>query len=153
MRAGENVRFLLEAGGEDYKAHARWGELQTAYTGSRVVPGWTIDVRRVSDPNPLPGYRALFALADGLLTSQMMEVLREGYGRRGLPEATIAAVAGLVGMPIHSSTNAQALRIMDNEARYGGGERVWQRLTERGRARYDETLHRFVYVPSPGVDP
>ena len=111
------------------------------------------DVRRVSDPNPRPGYRAQFALADGLLTSQMMDVLREGYGRRGLPEATIAAVAGLVGMPVHSSTNAQALRIMDNEARYGGGERVWQRLAEHGRARYDKTLHRFVYVPSPRVDP
>jgi len=42
VRAGENARFLLEAGGEDYEAHARWGELQTAYTGSRVVPGWTM---------------------------------------------------------------------------------------------------------------
>lgn len=132
--------------GDRQRAKLRWGVVGDAMGGA-PVHGWIATVHRVGDPSPEPGYHAAFAWHQGMLTSQMMEGLRRDYrgSARGLPESLIAALAAATGVPVYSSTNAAALRHLENEFRTDEGTRPWLRLQGRIEARYDGGLHRFVY--------
>jgi hypothetical protein len=147
LHHGEDIVLRLRDRCEDtQRAELRWAVVGDTVAGV-PVHGWIASVHRESDPNPEPGYHAAFAWHQGMLTSQMMEGLRSDYrgSARGIPESLIISLAGLTGVPVYSSTNANALRHLANEYRTEEGTRPWLRLQSRSMGRYDQGLHRFVY--------
>ncbi|HXB42738.1 MAG TPA: hypothetical protein VNV85_01710, partial [Puia sp.] len=59
----------------------------------------------------------------------------------------IEEASKILGLKIISSSNNPYFKLAANEWRAPGADKAWQRLIDRGKAKYDSTQDIYVYLP------
>ena len=77
---------------------------------------------------------------------QMTNHLKMIYSAKGIPEKMIEESSKVLNLEITSSTNIESKKSFANECRSGQATKVWERLSDKGKAKYNLEIDTYFYT-------